>query len=112
MTLKGKWKLAITLNLTVNKGKMMNEKEKIEFEKLEKQIEDCAAERESDMNEFKFILANLLEIERKILKKYDFDKDKAKEHTGYKEVEALSIEITEIIKKEEEKEIINNSFIL
>jgi hypothetical protein len=83
-----------------------------EIEKLKKQIEDYAEEHTKDIDELKFILANLLEIERKILLLYDFDKDKAMEHTGYKEIAALSIEITEIIKENEKKDIINNSFII
>lgn len=83
-----------------------------ETEKLKKQIEEYAEEHTKDMDDLKFILANLLEIERKILFLYDFDKDNAMEHTGYKEITALSIEITETIKEDEKKDIINNSFIV
>lgn len=83
-----------------------------EIEKSKNQIEYYAEEHIKDMDELKFILANLLEVERKILMQYNFDKDKALEHTGYKEIASLSIEITEIIKEEEKKDIINNSFIV
>lgn len=83
-----------------------------EIEKLKNQIEYYTEEHTKDLDELKFILANLLEVERKILVQYDFDKYKAVEHTGYKEIASLSIEITEIIKEEEKKEIINNSFIV
>jgi len=63
--------------------------------------------------DYKLILLKLLEIENEILESYEYDKDKAlEEHVGYKKLYALSTEITELVKKEEEEEIIQNSFLL
>lgn len=64
-----------------------------------------------DEIDYKYVLANLLEIERKILKEYDYDKELASKHTGYNEIAALSEEITEIIKQKEEDETVENSFL-
>lgn len=64
------------------------------------------------MDDLKYVLANLLAIEKKILEQYDYEKEKAIEHTGYKEIVALATEITEIIKEEENKKIIDDSFLL
>lgn len=64
-----------------------------------------------DELDYKYMLANLLAIEKKILEEYDYNKELASKHAGYNEIAALSKEITEIIKKKEENDTIENSFI-
>lgn len=62
--------------------------------------------------DYKYVLAHLLNTERKILQEYDYDKDKASKHVGYNEIANLAIEITKLIKEEEENVIVDDSFIL
>lgn len=61
---------------------------------------------------YNYLLSELLDIQHMILKDCNYEKSEAEKRIGYKKLDELVTTVTNVIKEEEVKEILENSFLL